>query len=159
MISENKNINKIKNELNERKGQQWWKHEEVRFICLQCGACCGGEPGAIWVTAGEISAIADFLGAAEAELRGKYLTRSMGRSSIKELKNYDCVFLKRNQMRCKIYNVRPLQCRLFPFWPSILREKKNWNYYATRCPGMNQGLLYTVKMIEDLQINKIWNNL
>lgn len=139
--------------------EQWWECDGVRFECRQCGVCCGGEPGAIWVTGKEIHAIAEFLCLDEPSFRCQYLTRNMGRSSIKELENYDCIFLKRNQMLCEIYNVRPLQCSLFPFWPSILRDKQMWDYYSKKCPGMNYGKLYTPEMIYSLQKLEIWQDL
>ena len=31
------------------KGQQAWYSEGLRFECTQCGACCSGEPGYVWV--------------------------------------------------------------------------------------------------------------
>lgn len=140
-------------------GEQWWEREGLRFECRQCGACCGGEPGAIWVTGEEICAIAEFLSIDEPRFRRECLTRNMGRSSIKELENYDCIFLKRNQMSCGIYKVRPLQCNLFPFWSSILEDKQVWDYYSGKCPGMNQGKLYTPEMINNLRKTDIWPDL
>ena len=53
-----------------------------------------------------------------------------GRLGIKEKENYDCYFLDCGTKRCKIYKVRPLQCRMFPFWPSMLSDKRVWDYYA-----------------------------
>lgn len=143
----------------EQNKEYWWEGEGVRFECQQCGACCGGEPGSIWVTLAEITAIAEHLGIEEQALRAGYLTRRDGRSSIKELENYDCVFLSRNKGLCEIYKVRPLQCRLFPFWPSLLRDQNIWNIYATICPGMNKGKLYTAEMIRSLQKTEIWQDL
>lgn len=143
----------------EQNSGYWWEDEGARFECQQCGSCCGGEPGAIWVTPAEITTMAEYLGISEADLRAKYLTRNEGRSSIKELENYDCTFLSRNKMLCGIYKVRPLQCRLFPFWPTLLRDRIIWNYYATRCPGMNKGKLYTPKMIKSLLNVNIWQDL
>lgn len=159
MMNEEKNISMKKIELKVQKGAYWWEAEGLRFECRQCGACCGGEPGAIWVTADETRAIAEFLSVDDSELRQKYLTRNMGRNSIKEQKNYDCVFLKRNLGLCGIYKARPLQCRLFPFWPSILGDKNIWNYYAAKCSGMNRGKLYTQEMIKSLQSVEIWQDL
>lgn len=159
MMPERKNVNKMNNEQKEQTGTYWWEAEGLLFECKQCGSCCCGEPGAIWVTPEEITEIADFLGISEPELRAGYLTRDAGRSSIREQENYDCVFLKRNIMNCGIYKARPLQCRLFPFWPSILRDKNIWNYYATRCPGMNQGKLYTSDIIKSFKNIEIWQDL
>lgn len=151
MINKEKNINVYKNKLMVRNSTYWWEPEGLCFECQLCGACCGGEPGTIWVTVDEIGSIAGFLGIDDSLLRQQYLTRNMGRNSIKEQENYDCIFLEKNLKRCKIYKVRPLQCRLFPFWPSILRNKNIWDYYSTRCPGMNYGKLYTQKMIISIQ--------
>lgn len=139
--------------------EYWWESEGVRFECRQCGGCCCGEPGTIWVTPGEIKEISEFLCVSELELRAKYLTRNGGRNSIKERENYDCVFLARKKMLCEIYKVRPLQCSLFPFWPTLLKDRSLWNYYARRCPGMNQGKLYTAETIKRLQNVNIWQDL
>ena len=38
-----------------------------------------------------------------------------------------------------VYESRPLQCRAFPFWPSVLDNKYNWEITAKDCPGMNRG--------------------
>lgn len=143
----------------EQNKKHWWEDEGVRFECAQCGSCCGGAPGSIWVTPAEITAIAELLGIEEQTLRAEYLTRREGRSSIKERENYDCIFLSRNKGLCEIYKVRPLQCRLFPFWPSLLRDQNIWNSYAAICPGMNKGKLYTPDMIKSLQKTEIWQDL
>jgi len=39
--------------------------------------------------------------------------------------SFACVFLENNQ--CSIYNARPVQCRTYPFWPSILVDEESWN--------------------------------
>jgi Fe-S-cluster containining protein len=62
------------------------------------------------------------------------------RLSLKEKSNYDCIFWKDG---CSIYNARPLQCRAFPFWQSILRSPEAWNMAKTGCPGMGRGALVT----------------
>jgi Fe-S-cluster containining protein len=33
----------------------------LNFTCTQCGNCCSGEPGYVWVTKEEIRRIAEFL--------------------------------------------------------------------------------------------------
>ncbi|MBR1671593.1 MAG: YkgJ family cysteine cluster protein, partial [Fretibacterium sp.] len=50
--------------------------------------------------------------------------------------------------RCSVYPVRPSQCRLFPFWPELLRSREMWELYAARCPGMNEGPLLSPAEIE-----------
>ena len=93
----------------------WWEDGGVRFECQGCGRCCGGEPGEIWVTPAERAKIAAELGMDEITLRKECLRRVDGRLGIKEKENYDCYFLDGGTKRCKIYKVRPLQCRMFPF--------------------------------------------
>ena len=41
--------------------------------------------------------------------------------------------------QCSVYEVRPLQCRTWPFWPENLWSKKTWDHAAKRCHGMNAG--------------------
>ncbi|MDO5115861.1 MAG: YkgJ family cysteine cluster protein [Synergistaceae bacterium] len=126
----------------------WWEESGIYFQCAGCGRCCGGAPGFVWMTAAERAAVARELGIDGAALRQEYLTRVDGGYSVRERENYDCYFFERNSMRCKIYKVRPLQCRLFPFWPSMLKDKKIWNYYMDLCPGMNKGKYYPPELIK-----------
>ena len=132
------------------KEQYWWEAEGLRFECLECGKCCGGEPGNIWVTDAEQERIAKYLCLDMEELRKRYLVRRMGRISIREKENMDCAFYECNSAHCLIYKVRPSQCSLFPFWSSLLKDKKIWNFYALQCPGMNRGKLYTKEIIFEL---------
>ena len=36
-----------------------------------------------------------------------------------------CIFLDQGG-QCSIYDVRPVQCGTYPFWPSLLNNKKAW---------------------------------
>lgn len=89
--------------------------------CAQCkGKCCAGSSGYIFVTDDEILKIAQFLGEKEETIRGCY-TKKVGKLiSIKEREitkeNYECWFFDSKTGFCKIYDVRPTQCRTFPFW-------------------------------------------
>lgn len=75
-----------------------------------------------------------------------YSRVEFGRRTLKEIVNnngeYDCVFLRENkegQRGCSIYDVRPQQCRTWPFWPENLKTPKHWQRAAVRCPGMGAG--------------------
>ena len=57
---------------------------------------------------------------------------------------------------CGIYEVRPLQCRTWPFWPENLENKQAWNVETRKCPGMNTGKHYTPAKIEALRDAKEW---
>lgn len=123
----------------------------LRFSCKECGACCSKDPGDIWVSEAEIQQIAQYLKISVKELTLLCLREDMcGNKSIKDLpeRNYDCIFQDAKTRRCKIYPVRPKQCAQFPFWKSMLENKAEWDFYAKRCPGMNNGRLYTKEEIE-----------
>ena len=69
-----------------------WYHEGLRFRCLECGRCCTGEPGYVWVTAAEIALLAAAL-QMEASAFEDAFVRTVGkRRSLVELPNGDCVF-------------------------------------------------------------------
>jgi Fe-S-cluster containining protein len=56
-----------------------------------------------------------------------------------------CVFLD-EQMRCRIYKVRPLQCRTYPFWPELMNPRA-WRAEAHRCEGIDRGAVVSLARI------------
>jgi len=108
----------------------------------------------IWVTKPEIQMIADYLKLPPGQLRQRYLRRIGLRTTIiEEPKNKDCIFLYQQDQskRCRIYPMRPNQCRIWPFWASNLTNPRTWNEAAQKCPGINRGRLYPQKEIERLK--------
>ncbi len=132
----------------------WWDKSGLRFECVMCGKCCGGEPGSVWVNEQETSLIGCFLNINLHKLRKDFLVRKMGKLSIKEKENFDCIFLNSENHKCEIYQARPIQCRTFPFWETLLLEKEAWDFYAERCPGMNNGKNYTPDEIKKIITGK-----
>ena len=131
-------------------GTLWWS-EGVFFSCLGCGRCCRGKPGAIFVTPEEISLIMKFLGITSEELfQRKYMTKRWNHPSIAERSNGDCVLFDKTMNKCMVYPVRPAQCALFPFWPSVFASSENWEYYSRQCPGMGQGNFFDAETIAEL---------
>ena len=111
-----------------------WYREGLKFKCTECGGCCTGGPGVVWITENDIYEMADFLKMDVQEFADKYVRRVDGRYSLKEkVDSYDCIFLK--DKRCTIYRVRPTQCRTFPFWPENLQSRDAWE--RTICEGIN----------------------
>ena len=102
-----------------------WYSEGLKFKCTQCGKCCTGAPGYVWVTEKEMEAMALFLKISVQEFMQKYVRRVGQRYSLLESKKtYDCVFLK--DKKCLVYGARPLQCRTYPWWPQILTSEQPW---------------------------------
>ena len=120
-----------------------WGSEGVKFSCKGCGRCCRGEPGAIFFTAEEGERIRERLKIGEAEFRRTYVTLKWGSPSFVERRNGDCIFYDAQTAKCAIYSLRPAQCSLFPFWPSLMESEKELEEEAKRCPGMNEGRVYT----------------
>jgi Fe-S-cluster containining protein len=73
------------------------------------------------------------------------LTRETERLSLREKSNFDCIFWKGG---CTVYKARPLQCRTFPFWDSVVCSEEAWNNTGKSCPGINTGTLHEKEKIE-----------
>ena len=136
-----------------------WYQGGLRFECTACGTCCTGAPGYVWVTREEIRRIAEHLERDDEWLPPEILRRVGFKHSLAERNNGDCVFLepKRDGQRgCRIYSVRPLQCRTWPFWMVNLKSPSCWAETAERCPGMNNGRQHTFDEMEERRLKKDW---
>src|SRR5205085_593326 len=122
-----------------------WYADGLKFTCSQCGNCCTGGPGFVWISKDEIVRLAEHLRLTPQQVVEKYCRKVEGKFSLKEHRNargeYDCVFLTEEKVQrptgtrpdqtvtlthrgCSIYPVRPLQCRTWPFWDSNLASKE-----------------------------------
>jgi len=106
--------------------------------CEECGGkCCIGESGYIWVNPLEIDKIARFLNLSSDEFKKFYLIKVGYKFSLKEKKldenNYACIFFDEKNKNCSIYDVRPTQCRTFPFWDFF---KTHIDEVKKECPGI-----------------------
>ena len=90
--------------------------------CNSCPArCCTGDSGNILVDDTEIQNIARSLQIEEHIFREEFLrTTEEKMLSLREYKlgpnNYACALLDAHSKKCSVYEVRPRQCRTFPFW-------------------------------------------
>ena len=123
-----------------------WYRDGLAFTCTQCGKCCTGEPGFVWVDDEEISAIAEFLGEPRGEVLHLYSRLTPRGRTLREKNHGDCVFYKPGE-GCTIYPVRPRQCRTWPFWESNLRTPRDWQRTSGICPGSGQGELIPAEEI------------
>lgn len=134
-------------------GKQAWYSSGLAFECVQCGRCCAGpDEGYVWVNKEEIGAIARHLGILEGQMHGRYIRRIGIRHSLVERgDSKDCVFLSTEptgRRLCRVYPVRPRQCRTWPFWPGNLASPQAWAMAQLRCPGMNCGAVHCCEEIE-----------
>lgn len=129
-------------------GQPWYQ-KGLRFKCTACGDCCTGAPGYVWVNKAEIEALAAEVGLDIAEFEAKYVRLIGIRKSLVEYPNGDCVFFDNKTRKCKVYSVRPRQCRTWPFWESNVRTPEAWAETCDVCPGSGKGRLYQLGEIRE----------
>lgn len=126
-----------------------WYKDGLRFRCTQCGKCCTGPPGFVWVNKKEIEAIAAHRKESVQQVRSRFVRQVGVRHSLRERTNGDCVFLDAETRRCSVYPVRPRQCRSWPFWSSNLRTPQDWENTCAVCPGAGQGKVVPLEQIQD----------
>ncbi len=127
-----------------------WYHGGLQFECSQCGDCCTGAPGFVWVNGEEIAALADEVTGGNVEEFERQYVRKVGiRKSLIEYSNGDCVFFNTETRKCGVYNARPRQCRTWPFWDSNLKSPDEWQHTCQVCPGSGKGKLYQLEQIEE----------
>jgi len=101
----------------------------------------------VWVKPEEAGAIAKHLRITLDDFYDSYTRRVAQRVSLTEQSNGDCVML--DTTRCRIYSLRPVQCRTYPFWPWNLDAPSDWAALTNECPGVNTGKLHTYEEIEE----------
>jgi Fe-S-cluster containining protein len=100
------------------------------------------------VNADELKSIAEYLGKTVNEVRLEH-TRLVGRRiSLTERSNGDCTFFDSQTRHCKIYPVRPKQCRTWPFWNSNLESPETWDDTQRHCPGAGHGAFFSLDEIK-----------
>lgn len=140
-------------------GGEWFDDAGgLRFGCTLCGNCCTGAPGYVLVSDDEAAALARRLGLTVGDFLDRYTrTTSAGRSltEVRTAHGLDCVFLDRARIPgkavCGVYEDRPIQCRTWPFWPSLLRSRRAWQAAKRTCPGMDTGAFVPIERIRVLR--------
>ena len=124
-----------------------WYQDGLRFQCTQCGDCCTGAPGYVWVNKTEIETLAAKLEMSVTSFETQFVREVGVRKSLVEFSNGDCVFFDAAARKCTVYDARPRQCRTWPFWDSNVRTPEAWAHTCQVCPGSGQGNLVTVDEI------------
>lgn len=120
----------------------------MKFECqTSCGGkCCkpqwDGKAGYVFLTKGDMVSISGFLKkpikafAEKAQFAFTRFTKKESWQWFLKDGEKQCQFLKEG--KCSIYEVRPTQCRTFPFWPELM---VNTSYESLKefCPGIGVG--------------------
>jgi Fe-S-cluster containining protein len=101
----------------------------------------------VWVNKAEIAAMAAYFGLEIAQFEAIYARMVGIRKSLTERPNGDCVLLDEHR-KCRVYSVRPRQCRSWPFWESNVSSPERWEYVCETCPGAGTGALVPLVEIE-----------
>jgi Fe-S-cluster containining protein len=80
------------------------------------------------------------MSAAEFEARYVYRTRTLLR--LRKPRQKQCPFLLADG--CSIHPAKPTQCRLYPFWPELVENRRGWRAAAKSCPGIGTGQLIQI---------------
>lgn len=124
----------------------------LNFACTQCGKCCA-RPGYIDVLPEEAHVLADRFqqGASPEDLEGILWSYEQDFDvwSITVPEGGHCPFLVDGM--CSVHDVKPQQCRTYPFWPEILASKKTWEAEAVYCEGIREdGEHYPPTLIDKI---------
>jgi shikimate kinase/Fe-S-cluster containining protein len=121
----------------------------LRFSCKRCSACCRAGPGFVFLSKADLLSISLKLDMKPDEFIQVYCRwvdwDGGARLSLKEKTSLDCVFWKDG---CLIYEARPIQCRTYPFWESMLDSEEVWKCTTEGCPGAGSGNLLSGEYIE-----------
>ena len=128
-------------------GSSPWYSAGLPFACTQCGRCCTGTPGYVWLSLDEMKGLATRLGLSFSDFTSQYVRQVGDRYSLIEKPNHDCIFWE-SGLGCTVYESRPVQCRTWPFWPAHLESPATWTRVQSACPGTRGGPLIPLEEIE-----------
>ena len=115
----------------------------LRFECQPgCTNCCR-QKGFVYLTEADLTRIAKFLGMPAAEFERRYVYRTKRQLRLRVPHQVQCHFLMDGG--CSIHSVKPVQCRIFPFWPELVDDKREWHKTAAWCPGIGKGELIQIE--------------
>ena len=120
----------------------------LRFECQPgCTNCCR-QKGFVYLTQSDLVRIATFLGMTAAEFERRFVYRTKRQLRLRVPREVQCYFL--SDGGCSIHSVKPAQCRIFPFWPELLGDKREWHKAAAWCPGIGKGDFVQIETAAEL---------
>jgi Fe-S-cluster containining protein len=102
----------------------------------------------VYLTESDLKRIAKFVGIPSAEFERRYVYRTKRQLRLRVPRHVQCHFLVDGG--CSIHSVKPAQCRIFPFWPELVDNKREWRKTATWCPGIGKGELVQIEAAAQL---------
>jgi len=116
-----------------------------RFECQTgCTNCCT-QRGHVFVTDDDVGRIAAHLDLERAAFERRYVYRSKWGARLSMPLGRTCHFLRDGG--CAIHEVKPLQCRVFPYWPENVANRSSWKGLRRYCPGVGAGPLVEIQTV------------
>src|SRR5689334_8585095 len=111
--------------------------EGIRFECQPgCTECCR-QRGFVYLTEDDLTRMAAYVGMGAPDFERKYVYRTSRQMRLRVPRDSTCPFLL--ESGCSIHPAKPVQCRIFPYWPELLESKREWKKTAGYCPGIGKG--------------------
>jgi Fe-S-cluster containining protein len=118
-----------------------------RFECQPgCTNCCT-QSGHVYLTPEDVTRISSHLGLDPATFEKRYVYRTRNRVRLTIPRVHSCHFL--TATGCSIHEVKPLQCRAFPFWPENVAGRSAWKAVSRYCPGIGVGPLVQIRTVRE----------
>jgi uncharacterized protein len=115
----------------------------LRFECQPgCTRCCDTR-GFVYLTERDVMRMAEYVGLEPAEFERRYVFRTAHSLRLRKPRHSQCHFL--TATGCGVHPVKPVQCRVYPFWPEYVEHRDLWEYEGkTKCPGIGKGRLVQI---------------
>jgi hypothetical protein len=118
-----------------------------RFECQAgCTNCCT-QRGHVYLTEEDVTCISAYLSLDPAAFESRYAYRTKNRVRLTLPKADSCHFLQEGG--CTIHEAKPLQCRVFPFWPDNVAGRTAWKNLRRYCPGVGVGPLVEIQTVRE----------
>ncbi|MBN2426391.1 MAG: YkgJ family cysteine cluster protein [Calditrichaceae bacterium] len=127
--------------------------KNIRFECQSdCVNCCRLTGGYVYLTESEAEKIAEFLETSKSNFINWFTRTINDRLCLVDGEEEKCVFL--DGSKCSIYEVRPLQCRTYPFWKENIKTYERWKITCSECPGIGKGRIIPYEKIIEISKGK-----
>lgn len=101
----------------------------------------------VFLTKQEAGRIRNYLKLSRRWFRQRYLQRLESGELVAAVREDDCCVFLDADGQCRVYAVRPVQCRTYPFWPEVAGSALAWQREARRCEGINRGAVVPLDKI------------
>lgn len=98
--------------------------------------------GYVYLTEDDVKNAAAHVGLTAAAFEERYVYRTRHMRRLRKPPKSQCHFL--GAEGCRIHPVKPVQCRLFPFWPELVASRREWTKTGKWCPGIGKGPLIQI---------------